>query len=85
MGSSHLGAGQPAHDKVILQAVIIFLVIAGSFCSAGTLKTSKGGPAGLWVERVHHDGLRAFDLTAAKRAALTLRLLMRRQEAPFNV
>ncbi|TNN51772.1 hypothetical protein EYF80_038000 [Liparis tanakae] len=79
------GGGQPAHDQVILQAVVVFLVIAGSFCSAGTLKTSKGGPTGLRVERVHHDGLRAFDLTAAKRAALTLRLLIRRQEAPFNI
>lgn len=70
---SYLGAGQPAHDKVlVLQAIILFLIIAGSFSSAGRLETSKGRPAGLRVEGVHYDGLGAFNLTAAKWAALTL-------------
>lgn len=76
MLSSYLGAGQPAHDKVlVLQAIILFLVIGGSFCSAGPLETGKGSPAGLRVEGVYYNGLCAFNLTAAKWTALTLRLL----------
>lgn len=75
MWFSYLCAGQPAHDEVVLQAIILFLVIAGSFCSAGPLETGEGSPAGLRVERVHYDGLCAFNLTAAKWAALALRLL----------
>lgn len=72
----YLGTGQSAHDKVlVLEAIIIFLVIAGSFCSAGPLETSKGSPTGLRVKGVHYNGLCAFNLTAAKRAALTLWLL----------
>ena len=73
MFSSYLAAGQPAHDKVLLQAII--LVLVSNFCSVGPLETSKGSPAGLRVEGVHHNRLCAFNLTAAKWAALTLRLL----------
>lgn len=60
---------------MVLQAIVLLLVIGGGLRSAGTLKTSKGSAAGLRVERVHHDGLCTFDLTAAEWAALALRLL----------
>lgn len=77
MWYSYLGAGQPAHDKVlVLQAIILILIIGGSFCSTGPLETSKGRTAGLRVEGVHYDGLCAFNLAATKWAALTLRFLM---------
>lgn len=70
---SYFGARQSAHDKVlVLQAIIFFLVIPSSFCSAGSLETSKRSPAGLRVEGIHYNGLCAFYLAAAKWAALTL-------------
>lgn len=82
MRSPYLATGQPAHDKVlVLQAIVLFFIIAGSLCPAGPLETSKGSPADLRVEGVHYDGLCAFDLTAAKWTALTLRLLMHAQKA----
>ena len=73
----HLAAArQPAHDQVLVfQTVVLLLLVPGCLGPAGPLEASEGGPAGLGVEGVHHDGLRALDLTAAERAALTLRLL----------
>lgn len=65
---------------LILQSIVLFLLVSGSLCPAGSLKTGKRSPTGFWVEGVHYDGFGAFNLTAAKRAALTLRLLKQRQE-----
>ena len=72
----YLGACQPAHDQVlVLQTVVFVLFVALS--PAGPLKAGEGGPVGLWPEGVHNDGLCALDLTAAERAALAFRLLVR--------
>lgn len=70
---SYLAAGQPAHDEVLVfEPLVLFLVVPGCLGSAGALEAGERGAAGLRVERVHHDGLSAFNLTAAERAALTL-------------
>lgn len=74
--ATDLGAGQPAHDEaLVLQSVVVLLIIGCCLGPAGPLEPSKGSSAGLGVEGVHHDGFRAFDLAAAERTALTLRLL----------
>ena len=84
--SSNLGAGQPAHDKVlVLQTIVFILIVARSLCSAGPLETGKGSPTSLWVEGVDNNGLGAFNLTAAKWAALTLRLLRHTHTNKANV
>lgn len=71
--SSHLGAGQPAHDEaLVLQTVVLLVIVGRCFCPAGPLETGEGSPAGLGVEGVHDDGLGAFNLAAAKWTALTL-------------
>lgn len=81
-GRVYLSAGHPAHNKVlVLQTVVVFLLVAGSFSSVEPLETSERSSAGLRVEGVHDDRLCTFDLTAAEWAALTLGLLVHTQEA----
>lgn len=75
MSFSDLGAGQPAHDEALVLQAVVVLLVSRCLSPAGTLEASERSPAGLGVEGVHHDWLRAFDLAAAERTALTLGLL----------
>jgi len=75
-GLRYLAARQPAHDQVlVLQPVVLVLLGAVGLGPAGPLEAREGGPGDLGPEGVHHDGLRALDLTATERAALPFRLL----------
>lgn len=81
----HLGARQTTHHQLLVfQTIVVFVIVSGSFCSARRLETSERRPVGLRVEGVDHDGLRAFDLAAAERAALTFRLLEVKGESRQN-
>ena len=83
--SGHLGARQATHHQLLVFQPIVFVVIvSGSFRSAQGLETSEWSPVGLRVEGVDHDGLRAFDLAAAERAALTFWLLAAKRGSVRN-
>ena len=67
-------ARQAVHDQGVLAVIVVVQVQHGGH--EVVEKDALAAVAGVQgVERVHDDGLRALDLTAAERASLSVRLL----------
>lgn len=60
------------YDQQSIPVIIIIRVQQGG---AEVVQVEAFGPFVTWVKRIHNDGLSPFDLTAAERATLTIRIL----------
>lgn len=63
------------YDQQFLPVIIIIRVQQGR---AEVVQVEAFGPFVAWVKRIHNDGFSPFDLTAAERATLTIRILHKR-------